>query len=325
VTHTPARSKLGYVRIGVVTAALLATPTFSSTPAQAARPDTAAVPCAATGAARTTGGIRIDDTPGLNAAERARTRQEMTSSTRELRATAGSVTLPAHILVPVYVHVIQGSHRGERSVSPTKVRRVMEILRGGYAGRQSAYAAATRYSFTLKKLDFTKNDTWYDTGIFTSADLQMHRKLHRGYSRALNIYIRGLSRGSLGYSRFPWQYASRPFLDGVTVSVAGLPGGNQSGYNRGDTVIHETGHWLGLFHTFQSTCADPYTDGVADTPASTVNFQCNPNLCNAADALAPGYINPALNFMNYSYDSCMRLFTPGQSSRMDAEYALYRY
>lgn len=326
MSRTLSRSKLGYVRIGLVTAALLAAPTLSSAPAHAARPDTQAdtAPCAGA-AARTTGSTREADAVDLNAAERERTRQEMATSTRQLRSAAPGVTLPAHVLVPVYVHVIRGSHRGERSVNATKVRRIMEILRGGFAGSQSAYAAATRFSFTLQKLDFTRNDKWYHTGIYTSADLQMHRKLHRGYSRALNIYVRGLTRGALGYSRFPWQYTSRRFLDGITVSVNGLPGGKQRGYNRGDTVIHETGHWLGLFHTFQRQCGDGYSDAVADTPESTVNFQCSPHLCNAADALVTGYINPALNFMNYSFDSCMRLFTPGQSDRMDAEYAMYRY
>lgn len=326
MSQTHSRSKLGYIRIGLVTAALLATPTFTSTSADAAAPDTASAPCVDSQARSASARGGIDDTPGLNAAERARSVQEMRTPTSELRTSARGVTLPDHILVPVYVHVIKGNHRGEQSVNARKVRRLMEILRGGFARRQSAYGSTTRYSFTLKKLDFTKNDKWYHTSPFSPADMQMHRKLHRGYSRALNLYIRGISRGNLGYARFPWQYASRPYLDGVTVSVDSLPGGRMRGYNLGDTVIHETGHWLGLFHTFQDRgCAYPYSDGVNDTPAHTVNFTCNANLCDATDALKPGYINPALNFMNYSYDSCMRLFTAGQAARMDAEYALYRY
>ena len=55
----------------------------------------------------------------------------------------------------------------------------------------------------------------------------------------------------LGWSRFPWQSAETPRLDSVSVNFAALPGGKASGYNLGDTVVHEVGHWLGLFHTFQ--------------------------------------------------------------------------
>ncbi len=40
-------------------------------------------------------------------------------------------------------------------------------------------------------------------------------------------------------------------LDGLVISPATLPGGALAGYNLGYTVVHETGHWLLLSHTFQ--------------------------------------------------------------------------
>ena len=105
----------------------------------------------------------------------------------------------------------------------------------------------------------------------------MKRALHEGGARTLNIYINGggpQGQPVLGWSRFPWQYAAAPRLDSVSVNVAGLPGGRARNYNLGDTVIHETGHWLGLLHTFQGGC-DGVGDLVSDTPAEAEpSFEC---------------------------------------------------
>jgi hypothetical protein len=113
----------------------------------------------------------------------------------------------------------------------------------------------------------------------------------------------------------------------VTISDVSLPGGRAAGYNQGDTVIHETGHWLGLLHTFEGGCVGGTGgDGVADTPAEAVpSFTCDegrntcdiPEYQNPADPTGPliDLPDPIHNFMDYSYDQCYTEFTPGQAER----------
>lgn len=233
--------------------------------------------------------------------------------------------LGATVTVPVRTHVIKGKHRGERHpAGPKRVRHLVDLLNRGFAGDQSAASTRTRYRFVLKSIDYTRRDGWFHAFLNGPRDNRMKRALHRGDARTLNLYINGGGPRDfpvLGWSRFPWQYQNRPRLDGVTVNVAGLPGGRATGYNLGDTVIHETGHWMGLFHTFQGGCS-AQNDLVTDTPAEgEPSYECDTtrDTCETA----PG-LDPVNNFMDYSLDSCMFMFTPGQVRRMDSAYEKWR-
>jgi hypothetical protein len=233
--------------------------------------------------------------------------------------------LASRIWIPVYVHVIKGTHRGEGvPAGPKRIKRLIRILNLGFAGDQSGRVVDTRYRFGLRKIDYTKRDGWHHAYFNGPRDQRMKRALHRGNARTLNLYINGGGPKAypvLGWSRFPWQYRSAPKLDGVSVNMAALPGGKARGYNRGDTVIHETGHWLGLFHTFQGGCGTQ-GDLVADTPAEDEpSYYCETtrDTCPAD----PG-LDPVRNFMDYSLDSCMTNFTPLQARRMDSAFEKWR-
>jgi len=233
--------------------------------------------------------------------------------------------LAARVNIPVYVHVIKGKHRGERNpAGRRKVLGVLHTLNGGMSGSQSRFSTPLRYRFFLKKISYTKNDRWYHAYLFGARDRQAKRKLHRGNARTLNLYINGGGpKGTpvLGWARFPWQYHSTPALDGVTVNVAGLRGGAARGYNLNDTVIHETGHWLGLYHTFQGGCS-AQGDLVADTPSEAEpSFRCDRRRDTCASD--PGF-DPVSNFMDYSLDLCMNRFSAGQVQRIDAAFVKWR-
>jgi hypothetical protein len=233
--------------------------------------------------------------------------------------------LPSVVRIPTYVHVIKGTHRGERvPAGPKRVRNAISILNKGMAGTQSRDSAPARYRFTLKQIDYTKRDGWHHAFFNGPRDQRMKRALHRGNERTLNLYINGggpRNEPVLGWSRFPWQYHGTPRLDHVSVNFAALPGGKATGYNRGDTLVHETGHWLGLFHTFEGGCRGD-GDVVNDTPAEgEPSYYCETtrDTCETSAGL-----DPVRNFMDYSLDSCMNQFTPGQVRRMDAAYEKWR-
>ncbi|TIC91055.1 Extracellular metalloprotease [Colletotrichum higginsianum] len=117
-------------------------------------------------------------------------------------------------------------------------------------------------------------------------------------------------------------------LQGVTRTVnAGWAAGGDElrgkgrNVNLGKTLTHETGHWLGLYHTFRGGC-DGEGDLISDTPAQASPTRgCPPSRDSCPHK--PG-LDPIHNYMDYSIDSCYREFTIGQRVRMHSFWRKYR-
>jgi hypothetical protein len=289
--------------------------------ATAGAPAAAVIPCLVDSARHAPHWRQYEDTTRVTEADLEAIPQAETR--RAFVAREVTPQLASTEVVPVYVHVIKGKHRGERvTAGPRKVARVLSILNDAFAGNQSARSTATRYEFRLQRIDYTRRDGWYHAFLNGPRDTRMKRALHRGDAGSLNLYINGGGPKEfpvLGWARFPWQYASKPRLDHVSVNKAALPGGRAYGYNLGDTSVHEVGHWLGLFHTFEGGCETG--DQVPDTaPEAEPSYYCETRDTCTADLL----MDPVNNFMDYSLDTCMNMFTDGQVRRMDAAFEKWR-
>lgn len=160
-------------------------------------------------------------------------------------------------------------------------------------------------------------------------------------TKYFNVWILefgGSDIGTLGYAQFPTVAASlTPISDmagyGGTANTDGVVidyhyignTGTATGsapYNKGRTLVHEAGHWLGLWHIWGddgSSCSG--TDNVTDTPnQADENYTCPSTngavVTDACTSSSPG-VNYQ-NYMDYSDDRCMAMFTAGQKARMQA-------
>lgn len=153
------------------------------------------------------------------------------------------------------------------------------------------------------------------------------------HTRYLNVYI-GAIGGLLGYANFP---PGSPGNDHVVAEYTAVGGPNVPGtfnpYHLGRTITHEVGHWLNLQHTFNGGCGGTTAttcgsagDFICDTPP-TANpaFGCpsnNPNSCTETTPFPPPYSSNMVdmfeNYMDYTDDGCMNMFSLGQATRMNS-------
>lgn len=154
-------------------------------------------------------------------------------------------------------------------------------------------------------------------------------------SKFLNIwvvpdYTNGAGIDLLGYATFP----PSSTLTGITGNTGtttsdgfvcwyksfGTVGTLDPTYNKGRTCTHEIGHWLGLRHMWgDGTCA---TDYCADTPPSqTANYGCKTHPFNSGNCAGNTTGEMFMNYMDYSDDICLYMFTNDQKTRMQTAMA----
>ena len=232
------------------------------------------------------------------------------SAVGDLIASQGRSHRYGEVTVPVVFHVARTSDRVGH-VKKKHVKRQLRVLNRAYAdhGIQFELQAIRRYT-----------DERFTRGCLAE-DIEHEFKQNHAVDPAhtLNVYSCIPGDGVLGYSSHPWDFEETSFMHGVVVLYSTLPKGSARPYNLGDTLTHEVGHYLGLFHTFEGGCSDE--DQVADTPAEqSPAYGCplERDTCSA-----PGK-DPVRNFMDYSDDSCMNHFTPGQGNRMQDVVATFR-
>ena len=134
-------------------------------------------------------------------------------------------------------------------------------------------------------------------------------------TRYLNIWVCNIGSGILGYAQFP---GGSMATDGVVIDYRylGTNGTATAPFHLGRTVTHEVGHWLNLRHIWgDSTCG---SDLVGDTPIHTTSNSGCPLFPKINSCSGQSNTEMTMNFMDYSDDECMYMFSSGQKARMRA-------
>jgi hypothetical protein len=134
----------------------------------------------------------------------------------------------------------------------------------------------------------------------------------------LNLWVCTIGGGILGYAQFPGGASA---TDGVVIDskYLGTTGRATYPFNLGRTATHEVGHWMNLRHIWgDATCG---SDLVSDTPThNTANYgvPTYPHLSTCSGTP----VEMTMNYMDYTDDRGMYMFTLGQKARMDAVFAV---
>lgn len=265
-------------------------------------------------------------------------RVQIERETRQWIQDNASNKIGAVITIPVVFHVVYNT--SAQNISDARILEQLNVLNKDF-GRTNADAgntpsvwqgisANTNIQFCMAQRDPSGNAT---NGIvrksttvtsFSSND-NIKRSANGGSDawprdQYLNIWVGNLSGGLLGYAQFPGGAAS---TDGVVVLYSSVGGPNNPGtatpYHLGRTATHEVGHWLNLYHIWGDDgtgCSG--SDQVSDTPnqaGATSGCPAFPKT-DACTSTSPGVM--FMNYMDYSTDACMNMFTNGQSTRMNA-------
>jgi hypothetical protein len=241
--------------------------------------------------------------------------------------------------IPVVFHIVLTN---QALVTDAQIQSQLDQLNRDFAGRNpdsTRIPAAFKPRFAKTNIQFKlaqrtpSNEP--STGIdrvtttvqsFTINDPSVKHRAQGGAdawdnSRFFNIWITDLSGGYLGYSSFPGSGPASE--DGVVIRYTGLSGGNPP-YNLGRTLVHETGHFLYLYHIWADENYCDATDYINDTPEQgTWTSGCpSGEKYDTCSKTSPGVMYQ--NFMDYTDDACMVMFTHDQKTRMETSLNLYR-
>ncbi|HYV95334.1 MAG TPA: M43 family zinc metalloprotease [Chitinophagales bacterium] len=237
------------------------------------------------------------------------------------------------MIIPVVVHVVY--HTAAQNISDLQIQSQIDVLNEDFnrlnadtfktPGVWKTTGAGLPVKFCLAVYDpngdstsgITRTQTDVDTFDLDDRMKYNNQGGEDGWPSGhyLNIWVCNIINGILGYT----SYSPGDSSDGVVVlyHAFGRVGNIQPPYDKGRTCTHEVGHWLSLFHTWGDDGGDcSNDDNCNDTPReadSIMGCRVFPYLDQCSGA--PNGVM-FMNYMDYTDDGCMNIFTQCQVSRM---------
>ncbi len=250
---------------------------------------------------------------------------------------------PGVVTIPVVVHVVHNPAVPSQDIDDAQIHSQIDVLNLDFRAKNPDVAgvptvwkslvADTRIEFALATTDPDGKPTSGITRTPTTAT-SFHTELDDVKSSTtggadpwpsddyLNMWVCAdlrdqINRPILGYAQFP---GGSPATDGVVVinSCFGTSGTAAPPFDLGRTATHEVGHWLDLRHIWgddHGTCVG--SDLVADTPNQAESNFGRPTFPHISCSNGPDG-DMFMNYMDYTDDAAMFMFTIGQSKRMDS-------
>lgn len=255
--------------------------------------------------------------------------------------------------IPVVVHVVHNNASNfiggvnNSNISDEQIKSQMTVLNEDYRRKvgtngynANPIGADMEIEFELATKDPNGNATSGITRTYVtqqSFDLQYDNQnlanlIHWNFEKYLNIWVVRGKNGTIGYSEFPYDsnligldstptdILGQNIFDGVIIdfqSFGTCCGTFKANYNLGRTTTHEIGHWLGLLHPTEQNipCSDDYCD---DTPQ--IERLNDGVTCTKLTSTCRGVVRTNLieDYMDYSPDRCMNIFTNDQKNRTRA-------
>lgn len=246
-------------------------------------------------------------------------------------------------IIPIVVHVVHNPADPAQNISATQIQSQIDVLNEDFRATNPDISqvpavwadrvADCNIEFHLASTDPDGNPTDGTTRTpstvqFFNTELDDVKSSTTGGADPwpsddyLNIWVCNELRDSigriiLGYAQFP---GGPPSTDGVVVAnfCFGKGGTAQAPFDLGRTATHEIGHWLDLRHIWgddRGSCSG--SDLVHDTPNQADATFHSPTFPQISCNNGPNG-NMFMNYMDYTDDAAMFMFTNGQSRRMDS-------
>ena len=227
--------------------------------------------------------------------------------------------------IPVVVNVLYKT--AAENISDAQIQSQIDVLNADFNALNSDYnsvpalfsgvKANVGITFVLEKIN-RKSTTKTSWGTRDAMKKTKQGGLDpTSPTTKLNMWACTIGGGILGYAQFPGGSSA---TDGVVIDSKyfGVSGSGSYPYNLGRTATHEVGHWMNLRHIWgDASCG---SDLVSDTPTH--------NTANYGVPAYPHYstctgtpVEMTMNYMDYTDDRGMYMFSLGQKNRMAAIFA----